>query len=464
MHLSENGSLSITGKISSEFLQNQLVWIIFVQPSRRIPQLPTAGISDVWPGEAAKSHPAAETNMATPDTISDESKVPAYTLPDVLTCADGGPVRDAEDWQRKRRPEILALFEQEMFGKKPGRPAAMWFEVTSSAPHALHGKAARKEVSIHFSNGQHLDLLIYLPAGQRGPVPAFIGLNFCGNHAIHTDPGIALSRQWMASHVTGVVDNHATDASRGVEAGRWDVEAILARGYALVTAYYGDTDPDFDDGFQNGVQPIFYSPGQSRPAVDEWGAIGAWAWGLSRALDYLETDPDVDARRVAVFGHSRLGKASLWAGASDPRFAMVISNNSGAGGAAIARRHFGETVERLNARFPHWYCQNYWKYNDREANMPFDMHMLLALVAPRPLYVASAAEDLWADPRGEFLSAYHASPVYRLLGAAGLTSPEMPAISQPVTGTVNYHIRPGKHDVTPYDWQQYLDCADRFLK
>lgn len=404
----------------------------------------------------------------------DEAKVPAYTLPDPLKSADGKTVTSSKDWLSVRRAEVLELFAREMFGHSPGRPRNLRYEVDVER-NVLGGIATRKQVTIHFTeraDGPRMDLLVYLPTTGAGPHPTFAGLNFEGNHAVTRDPGVRLSTAWMRNdEKEGRVANRATEKSRGSESSRWPVETILSRGYAVATAYYGDLEPDHPQGWETGVRSVF-SPSAETNVVaerapistmkpDDWGAIGAWAWGLSRAMDYFESDADIDAKKVAVLGHSRLGKTSLWAGATDERFAIVISNDSGCGGAALSRRAFGETVERINNAFPHWFCTNFKKYNGKEAELPIDQHEIIALMAPRPVYIASAEKDLWADPRGEFLSGKGAEPVYALFGKAGLGVSEMPGVNQPVGDFIGYHIRTGIHDVTDYDWARYLDFADR---
>lgn len=399
----------------------------------------------------------------------DESKVGEYMLPDPLKMSSGASVTSARQW-RQRRQEILRLYETHVYGRTPAaaKAAKISFAETSRDTKALGGLATRKEVTVYLTgqkDGPKMSVLFYVPNQRKQPAPVFIGLNFNGNQAISNDPGISLATSWLReSRDTGAVGNRATEKSRGTEAGRWPVEMIVKRGYAVATIYNGDLFPDHKDGLKDSVIPHFYRSGQTAPDADEWNALAAWAWGLSRAVDYIAKDKDLDAKRIALLGHSRLGKAALWAGAQDERFALVISNESGEGGAALARRNYGETVERINNNFPHWFNANFKKYNKDVASLPVDQHMLLALAAPRPVYVASAQEDQWADPHGEFLSAKNADPVYRLLGTDGLGAREMPGLHQPVTTTIGHHIRAGKHDVTNYDWEQFLNFADKHLK
>lgn len=398
------------------------------------------------------------------DANYDESKVPHYVLPDLLTTLDGRSVTNAEQWQKMRRPEIVDLLATYVYGKTPTYQPQVTYEIYDHTTDALDGKAIRKQVRVEFASGSYkhsMHMLMYLPRESRR-VPIFLGLNFRGNHAVHPDPAIRIPDAWMRPG-PGVVNNRATEAGRGIARSRWPVEKIIERGYGLATIYYGDLDPDYDDGFKNGVHPLFYEDGQRPDKPDEWGAIGAWAWGLSRALDYLITDPDVDDERVIVIGHSRLGKTALWAAAQDERFAMAISNNSGCGGAALSRRRFGETVAIITESFPHWFAGNFKAYANREDELPVDQHFLIAAIAPRPVYIASATEDLWADPRGEFLSGLAASPVWSLFGLKGLTVDDMPPVGESVGEYVGYHIRAGRHDITEYDWMYYLDFADRHL-
>jgi len=404
-------------------------------------------------------------------TNYDEAKVRPYVLPDPLIGSDGRRITDVASWQSKRRPELLGLFASQVYGRTPmGRPERMEFEVTSVDRAALGGKAVRKQVTIWFDGkrpgGPKLDVLIYQPVGVPGAGgrwPLFLGLNYYGNASVNADPGIVLSQSWMRENAAAKIVNHrATEGTRGTHSSRWEVESVIARGYATATAYYGDICPDRSGAEPEALGGFLRGRPNAGRAPDEWAAIGMWAWGLSRIMDYLETDPELDARRVALHGHSRLGKAALWAGAQDERFAIVISNNSGCGGAAIERRNYGETVADITAAFPHWFARNFANYAGREDQLPVDTHSMMALMAPRPVYVASAADDLWADPKGEFLSLKGAEPVYALFGLKGVGVDAHPPVETPVSaGVLAYHVRRGGHDITAYDWNQYLNFADR---
>ncbi|MDP4284041.1 MAG: acetylxylan esterase [Bacteroidota bacterium] len=395
----------------------------------------------------------------------DESKIPDYVLPQLLISKDGSKVSTATQWKNKRRNELLANFQTYIYGKVPNGDVDVQTQLIKKLD-AFGGKAIMKEVKITFSRNQKkisMNLLIYLPkSGTK--VPIFLALNFNGNYTIINDPNISLTTSWVPNNEKfNITDHQATESSRGSAHRRWPVEEIIDHGYGLATIYYGDIDPDKND-FSDGIHPLFYTPGQVHPAKDEWGSISAWAWGLSRAMDYLEKDDNIDPSKVILLGHSRLGKAALWAGATDERFAIVISNESGCGGAAISRRKIGETVARINTSFPHWFCDNFKQFNNNEDALPVDQHMLIALIAPRPVYVASAEGDKWSDPKGEFFSAYYAGKVYQLFGLTGLPNDKMPKVNSPIMRTVGYHIRTGKHDLTDFDWNQYLKFADLHFK
>ena len=391
------------------------------------------------------------------DTANEtESNVIPYCLPDPLVMQSGSRVENASQWTQVQRPYVYHLFEENVYGRYPRKRIAIRYQVREQSDSALGGLAVRKQVRIFLGSGSkapHIDVLMYLPKDAPGPVPVFLGLNFKGNATVQPDPGIFLSG--IPAYPAFKKEND--DASRGTEASRWPVKAIIENHFGVVTACFSDIEIDNKDGWKTGIRTTLEDELGIKPG--EWGAIGAWAWGLSRIMDYLEKDGDVDHHKVAVLGLSRLGKTALWAGASDPRFSIVISNESGEGGAALARRWFGETVKLINTHFPYWFVARYKAYNDNVFSLPVDQHELLSLIAPRPLYVASAAGDLWSDPKGEFLSAWHAGEVYRLFGKKGVGANQMPPINHPVGKTIQYHIRDGKHDITRYDWEQYIDFA-----
>jgi hypothetical protein len=392
----------------------------------------------------------------------DESKIAAYTLPDPLVFKSGKAVQSKNDWM-KRRAEIFSILETEMYGKVPEGRVKSVFSELSKDENACDGLAIRREIEIILSRGDKkiaMNLLLFLPkSAQKSPL--FLGYNFSGNHTVSKETGIRLTTSWVRNNPTfGITNNQSNESARGADAAAWPINEIIKRGFGVATIYYGDVDPDFNDGFKNGVHSLFSSPRDS----SSWGSVAAWAWGLSRAMDYLEKVKEVDANRVMVFGHSRLGKTSLWAGATDQRFAVVISNESGSGGAALSLRKIGETVTRTNTSFPHWFCDNFKKYNNKEETLPFDQHEVLAMIAPRPVYVSTAVEDQWGDPKGSFLACVAASPVYQLLGKEGFPGKVMPELEMPIVGTIGFHIRPGKHDVKPYDWNCFMNFADKFFK
>jgi hypothetical protein len=396
------------------------------------------------------------------------SEALAGELPDPLVASDGTQITTAAQWRERRRLELLEIFRHDVYGRSPGRPEMLVAEVFDRDKLALGGKATRVQIAIYpgGKSGPRMDLLVYLPNGVSGPVPAILGLNFWGNHAIHADPGIRITESWMEEigqpyvDLAGVKNHRATEACRGVNAKQWPVEEILSRGYALSTMYREDICADRQPYFESGVQSLFP---ELQKGDDNFGCIAAWAWSLSRALDELEKEPAIDAKRVAVFGFSRLGKAALWAGASDERFAMVISNESGAGGAKLFHRGMGEDIARLNTVFPHWFARNFRKYMGKDKELPFDQHFVISLIAPRPVYVASAVDDKNSDPEGEFAAAKAAEPVFILLGAAGLPAKDWPPVGTSVQGGIGYHVRSGSHDVTDFDWKQYLDFTDKNL-
>jgi hypothetical protein len=375
-------------------------------------------------------------------------------LPEILISASGKKIASVKQWEKVRRPEIQSMIEFEMYGKVPGDLKIAEVKVLDQDNQALNGRAIRKQVRLTFRGNQKelsVEMLMYLPKGVKS-YPTFLGYNFGGNHTVYNDTAIHVAKEW-----------NGAAKPRGVETANWEVERLITAGCGVATMYYWDIAPDRED-FSIGIYPLLYKHEQTKPATDEWGSLAAWAWGLSRALDYLKTDKQVDGNKVIVLGHSRLGKASLWAGALDQRFAAVISNNSGCGGASIYRKKEGETLLKMNNRFPRWTATNFKKYTDHEELLPFDQHMVLAMVAPRPLYVASASEDAWADPKNEYKSAFYATEVYKLYGLKGIGSPLFPALNTPVGETVSYHIRNGKHDILAYDWDQYIAFAKKFVK
>jgi hypothetical protein len=367
----------------------------------------------------------------------DETKVPAYTLPDVLKTENGKVIHDKSAWEKVRRPEVLKLFADNEYGQMPKDFDSIRFTTTNDDPKAMDGMAHLKQVTISvWRNGKSVDmhLVLFTPNNHKKPVPAFLLIN---------------NRE-----------DSTMDPTRKIKSEFWPAEMVIDSGYAIAAFQVNDAAPDDKDTYQNGVLQLYPEQLQLQ-AGNGMKAIGSWAWAASRVMDYFEKDKDIDARKVTLVGHSRGGKTALWAGANDQRFAIVISNCSGNSGAALSRRKFGETIKLINNQFPHWFCDNYKKYNDREDALPVDQHELLALIAPRPLYVTSASEDLWADPKGMYLSLLNAKPVYDLYKEHSALPAEPPAINTPIIHSIlGYHEREGIHDLTKYDWNNFIRFAN----
>jgi hypothetical protein len=418
---------------------------------------------------AVAARAGAQTPQPTPPTAIvagipvnyDETKVGTYTLPDPLVLANGARVKDAATWTRVRRPEILRMIESTQFGRAPGKPTTVVADPFDTGTPALGGKAIRRQTTLYFNEertGPKIELLSYVPADAKGPVPLLLQISFSPNANVIDDPGIKPGEMWGRDH-------KRVPAPAASPFGRVDILPFLASGIGFATLYYGDIEPDFLGGIPNGIRGRYLKPGQTQFEPDEWGAIAAWAWGLSRVMDYLETDASVDAKRVALLGSSRLGKTVLWAGANDQRFAMVLASVSGEGGAALSRRNYGETIRHItdSTRYAYQFARNYQTYGDRVNQLPFDGHMLVSLIAPRPLLLQTGDTDYWSDPKGEYLSAVAASPVWRLLGTEGLATDHYPAAGEPVLSTLGYYMHVGRHGILPPDWPVFLTFMRKHL-
>lgn len=381
----------------------------------------------------------------------DESKVGQFTLPDPLLIGSK-KMNSQADWE-KNRASWLTLFADHMYGQMPKKPVKQTNTLVSQK-EILGGKAVQSIWKMDFAGKVQATVVVILPKSNK-KVPVFMGLNFCGNQTISTDDGIPIFDKYVVcNNDPKFIKNISQAASRGEWASRWQIEKVIDAGFGTITAACGDFEEDFATGYKNGLRTKL--AGELGLKSEEWTANGAWAWGLSRMLDLAQSIQEIDGKKVILHGHSRLGKAALWAGANDRRFAAIISNESGEGGAALSRRIYGETIWRITNSFPHWFLPKYATYADRENELPFDQHILLILMAPRPVYVASAFGDQWSDPKGEFLSTKEMEKVYALYGKKGLGNIDMPGLNQPVGKHIRYHIRDGKHDINEYDWEQYI--------
>ncbi len=393
-------------------------------------------------------------------------KLPARPEPpDPLVMLDGTPVRTKEDWFQKRRPELKALFEHYMYGKPPAAPDKVEATIVRTDAKALGGKATLREVTLKFGpkSAPPINLLLITPNDRKGPAPVFAGLSFCGNHTVLSDPLIAIPSQWVYKSCAGSENEHATEKGRGTQADAWPADLLVERGYALATFYNGDIDPDTPE-LTDGIHPHYLPAGQTQLGPNDWGTVRAWAWGLSRVVDYLSANPEIDAKRISVVGHSRLGKTAILAGAFDERIALVVPHQSGTGGMAMNRGNDQETVERINRVFPHWFSDSFVPFGGHEDKLPIDQHLLVALVAPRPVFDGEGDQDKWASPDGALKSLQGADKVYKFLGGRGLIGTGVISGDDTLTnancGDLVQYRRDEKHVLNRDYWKRILDFAD----
>jgi hypothetical protein len=386
------------------------------------------------------------------------SRLPSSTnAPDPLVMLDGRRVTTRQQWFEERRPELQRLFQHYMYGWFPP-PEPVTGAITYTDPHFFSGKATLKLVTLKFGAAAmpKVQMMMVVPNHRHAPAPLFLGMNFSGNHSLVTNTNVPLTESWMPSRQSHTTNNRALPSGRGTQVHTWELEPSIDRGYAVATYYCGDVEPDNNDP-AGGVREAIHTGGAS----DNWGIIAAWAWGMRRAVDYLVTDKDIDARHIALVGHSRLGKAAILAGAFDERVALVIPLQAGCGGTAPSRGTVGESVARINTSFPLWFCGEFKQFNSQPDRLPFDQDSLIALCAPRPVLLGAAVEDTWANPAGAFEMLQSAGAVYRLLGAGGLAAETMPETNQLLDSTLGFFIRPGKHSMAKIDWDNFLDFADK---
>lgn len=400
---------------------------------------------------------------------------PQAGLPDPLVMLSGQKVQSKEQWEKERRPELKALFQHYMYGYLPPKPDKV-FEDGESWSEAgpatfMDGKVDISECAITTPEllrmKRQIHVLLILPHKRSGPVPVFVGMNFCGNHAVVGHPKVYVPERWVYKFCAGVENDHATEKGRGGQKDVWNVDYIVERGYGLATFYSGDIDPDTKE-FTDGIEPAFWKSKADEPGPDDTATIAAWAWGYSRVVDWLieRRSQQIDKSRICAVGHSRNGKTTLLAAAMDERIALAIPHQAGCGGTGPSRTADtrAESVKRINAAFPHWFCSEFKKFGDHTELLPFDQNCLVALCAPRPVLFTNAQEDLWANPDGQFEVLKAASPVYEFLGAQGLSASTRPELNQLVKSRLGYFIRPGKHEMNRDDWKVFLDFADTQLK